>query len=309
MPRVSVIIPTYNRAHFLTAAIESVLAQTGLDALGIDIEIIVADDGSTDNTAEVVAAYGASVRYLPLPHRGQPAAPRNAGLAVATGEYIAFLDSDDLFLPQKITRQVPVLQANAEIGLVYSDGRFFENTPDRIAGRALAGLETPSGEVFGALLAANFVFMPLLVVRRALLEKTGGFKEHPDLLVAEDYDLWLRLARQTKFQFVDAEVAAIRLHEGNISGNSLRIHRSILGILQRLDQEEPALMSSHQNARHEAYVRQHGAIAALALAERRWKPAAEHLIQALWHSVQLPGLGIPAMRKWRARRRLRLAAP
>ena len=110
MPRVSVIIPTYNRADLLGDAIGSVLAQSYQD-----FELIVADDGSTDHTAEImaeaIASYGSRIRYLVLPHRGQPAAPRNSALAVATGEYISFLDSDDLYLPNKLALQVPVLAA------------------------------------------------------------------------------------------------------------------------------------------------------------------------------------------------------
>src|SRR5687768_11556765 len=109
MSRVTVIIPSYNRADLLGDAIASVLAQTYQE-----IEVIVADDGSTDHTAEVVARFGARVTHLALPHRGQPAAPRNSALAVATGDYIAFLDSDDLYLPHKLALQVPILEANPQ---------------------------------------------------------------------------------------------------------------------------------------------------------------------------------------------------
>src|SRR3954447_10124486 len=170
MPRVSILIPTYNRANFLRAAIESILAQELSDP-AIDIEIIVADDGSTDNTGEVVARFGSRVKYLSLPHRGQPAAPRNSALAAATGEYIAFLDSDDLFLPQKMALQIPILDTMPDVGVVYSDGVFFDTTPDKVTGRALAGLNTPSGLVFGELLRANFIFMPLILVRHKILKE------------------------------------------------------------------------------------------------------------------------------------------
>ena len=120
MPRVSVIIPTYNRADLLGEAIDSVLAQSYQD-----FEMIVADDGSTDETAMVASKYGDKVRFLALPHRGQPAAPRNAGIAAATGEYISFLDSDDLYLPDKLALQVPALDENPKVGMVYSSAHFF----------------------------------------------------------------------------------------------------------------------------------------------------------------------------------------
>jgi glycosyltransferase involved in cell wall biosynthesis len=303
MPRVSVIIPTYNRADLLGDAIASVLAQTYQD-----LEVIVADDGSTDHTAEVVERFGPRVTYLALPHRGQPAAPRNSALAVATGDYIAFLDSDDLFLPHKLALQVPILEANPQVGLVYSDGYFFDGDPDKTTGHALAGLATPSGNIFGELLRANFIFMPLILARRTLLEASGGFDEHPDFLVAEDYDLWLRLALQTNFQYVPGDVAAIRLHPGNISANTLRIRQRILGILQRLDTQHPALMAQHTLARHEAYAINHGAIAQEALRQRRTGLAMHHLWRALWHTVQLPGFGLAFLRAWKNRRRLRMGA-
>jgi glycosyltransferase involved in cell wall biosynthesis len=298
--RVSVIIPTYNRAHLLGAAIESVLAQNYPD-----VEIIVADDGSTDNTAEVVMRHGSQVVYLPLPHRGLPAAPRNAALALASGDYVAFLDSDDLFLPQKLALQAPVLDAKPEVGLVYSDGYFFEDTPEQITGHALAGLNRPSGAVFGELLRANFIFMPLILLRRSLLQLTGGFDERPGLLVAEDYDLWLRLALQTHFHYVPGDVAAIRIHAGNISAGTQRIRTSILDILERLDERFPALMAQHARARHEAYAINHGALAHAAWRQRQRPLALHHLRKALWHTVRLPALGLGMIAAVRQRRRLR----
>lgn len=300
MPRVSVIIPTYNRAELLRHAIASVLAQDYQD-----LEVIVADDGSTDHTAEVVSAFGSRVTYLVLPHKGQPAAPRNAGLAAATGEYIAFLDSDDLFLPHKLRQQVPVLEANPQVGLVYSDGYFFSDDPDQVNGHALTGLTTPSGAVFGELLRANFIFMPLLLARRTLLQEAGGFDERPDLLVAEDYDLWLRLALKTEFQYLPGDVAAIRLHSGNISGNILRVRQRMIDVLQRLDKHYPEAMAAHAQARHEAYLINHGAIAYSAIQQRQWKMAFKHATGALWHSAHLPGGGIGALRTWWKRRRMR----
>ena len=97
MPTVSVVIPTYNRADLLSSAIDSVLAQSCPAS-----EILVVDDGSTDTTAQVVMGYGHPVQYLQLPHTGLPAATRNAGIRAATGDLLAFLDSDDLFLPDKL---------------------------------------------------------------------------------------------------------------------------------------------------------------------------------------------------------------
>lgn len=302
-PLVSVIIPTYNRADLLRDAIASVLAQDYPN-----VEVIVADDGSTDHTADVVASFGSRLTYLALPHRGLPAATRNAAIAAAAGEYIAFLDSDDLFLSHKLSLQVPVLEANPHIGVAYSDGYFFDSAPSRPIGHALAGLATPSGNVFGELLRANFLFMPLTLIRRALLENMGGFSEAPDLVVAEDYDLWLRLATEIKFHYVPGDVAAIRMHTGNISANKLRIHHCILGILHRLDTQFPVLMAEYAPQRHEGYARNHGGIAQAAMQQRQWGLAMRHASYALWHTIQLPGMGLGTVRAWWERRQLRAPA-
>ena len=115
MPRVSVIIPTYNRLDYVQEAIDSVLAQTYTD-----YELIVVDDGSTDGTGDTLKArYGDRIRYLWQENQGWPAA-RNHGVSIAQGEYIAQLDSDDLWLPEKLVRQVPVLDACPEAVLVFS---------------------------------------------------------------------------------------------------------------------------------------------------------------------------------------------
>lgn len=112
--KVSVIIPTYNRAEFISDAIESVLNQTFED-----YEIIIVDDGSTDNTKQIVQSYTSKVKYYYQEQSGVSSA-RNYGIKAATGEYIAFLDSDDQFLPQKLEKQVEVLENNPRIGIVYS---------------------------------------------------------------------------------------------------------------------------------------------------------------------------------------------
>ena len=120
----SVIIPTYNRAAYIADAIQSVQSQDHAD-----VEIIVADDGSTDDTPAIVAGFGDALLYLPLAHSGLPAATRNRGLAKATGDFVAFLDSDDLFLPHKLKSQLSVLLSHPEAGLVYSDGYYFRDDP------------------------------------------------------------------------------------------------------------------------------------------------------------------------------------
>jgi glycosyltransferase involved in cell wall biosynthesis len=302
-----VIIPTYNRAGLLAAAIDSVLDQelTGTGLTPADIEIIVADDGSTDATAQVVARYGARVRYLALPHRGQPAAPRNGALAVAQGEFVALLDSDDLFLPQKFALQLPALRADPSAALVYSDGRFFIDDPTQATGYVQAGLPTPSGDIFGDLLRGNFLAPPVVLIRRAWLDKVGHFDESAELRAVEDYDLWLRLAIHAPARFVPGEVAAIRRHPGNISADAAALRSRSIKVLRRLDAAYPAQMRANPTVRHEAYARHHGAVALAAWQGREFPTALHHARAAARHALRLPGGGLGVLWAWLHRRRLR----
>lgn len=300
MATVSVIIPTYNRADLIAQAIDSVLAQAYPK-----LEIIVADDGSTDNTAAVVAAYGERVRYLTLPHRGLPAATRNAGIRASTGDLLAFLDSDDLFLPNKLAVQAAALVQAPAAGLTYSNGIYFRTTSSEPVGRVLDGLPTPSGWVFGTLLVSNFLAPPIVLVRRSALDAVGLFNESPEFFAVEDFDLWLRLASQTQFVFAPGDVAAIRRHAGGISRNTARLRRGVLAVLAACDRHFPVLMQQHIAARHEAYALSHGAVAAAEARERHWRLALSHSLSAAWHMLQMPCLGFPALNAWRLRSRIR----
>lgn len=300
METVSVIIPTYNRADLITQAIDSVLVQTAPAH-----EIIVADDGSTDDTAAVVTAYGDRVRYLALPHRGQPATTRNAGIRAATGALLAFLDSDDLFLPDKLAVQTAALAQNPAAGLVYSNGIYFRTTPADPVGRVLDGLPTPSGWVFGELLAGNFLAPPVVLMRRRALDAAGLFDESPAFVAVEDFDLWLRLAVLTPFVYAPGDVAAIRRHAGGISRNTANLRRGVLNVLAACDRRSSELMQQHAAARHEAYALSHGAVAAAEARAHHWLAAMTHSLAAGNHLLCLPGLGVPALRAWRQRSRLR----
>jgi len=300
MQMVSVIIPTYNRADLIGQAIESVLEQTYPQ-----VEIIVADDGSTDGTAAVVGAYDDRVRYLALPHRGQPAATRNAGIRASTGDLLAFLDSDDLFLPNKLAVQAAALAREPAAGLAYSNGVYFRTTPAEPVGWVLDGLPTPSGDVFGALLVGNFLAPPVVLVRRAALDATGLFAESPNFFAVEDFDLWLRLAAHTPFVYAPGDVAAIRRHAGGISRNTARLRRGVLNVLEACDHLFPALMQQHAAERHEAYALSHGAVTAAEIRHGRFHLALFHGFCATGHLLQMPGLGLPAVGAWRQRSRLR----
>jgi GT2 family glycosyltransferase len=301
MPLVSVIIPTYNRADHIGEAIRSVQAQTHRD-----VEIIVADDGSIDNTADIVGQFGDSVIYIPLPHRGQPAAARNVGLGVARGQLIAFLDSDDLFMPDKLALQLSAFDIHPEAGLIYSNGHFFRDDPRQATGYALDGLPAPSGDVLPELLQGNFIASPAVaLIRRSCLDAVKGFDENPSFVAVEDYDLWLRIAARFPIIYVPGDVAAIRRHKQSISGDAKTHRARALLVLAKLEAMRPDLARRHRAALNEGYARHHGAIVLAQLEERQLLLALPHAIRALRYSLGTSGFGTRALRDYLQRRRVR----
>jgi glycosyltransferase involved in cell wall biosynthesis len=210
MPTVSVVIPTYNSAAFLRGAIQSVLSQTYSD-----FEVIVVDDGSTDNTESVAHSFGDRVSYVKQENKGAGAA-RNHGIKRSQGKYVAFLDSDDLWLPGKLTEQIPLLDRESKIGLVYSDWAVVpeqgEAEPSYLRNRPAA-----SGHVFDELIQCGFILTSGTVVRRSCLDDVGYFDE--TLSIAQDYDLWLRICYRWKVALVNKPLVIKRNRDGNLSSN------------------------------------------------------------------------------------------
>lgn len=189
-PKVSVIIPAYNSARFVKEAIESVFAQT----YG-DYEIIVIDDGSIDNTKGVIAPYLDKIKYIYQQNQGASSA-RNTGIRHSQGEYIAFLDADDIWLPEKLRIQVEYLNNNPDTAMVYSldlrvdvNGRPCDN-------QSKLKRNLPRGDIFDALFFRNFIKLSSVMVRKRILDTVGLFDE--SFTHSEDYELWLRIAREFK---------------------------------------------------------------------------------------------------------------
>jgi GT2 family glycosyltransferase len=216
MPNVSVIIPTYNRAHLVDEAIDSVLAQTYRDH-----EIIVVDDGSTDDTQQVLQSYGDAIRLVTRRNGGSCAA-RNTGLEQAQGDYIAFLDSDDLFLPGKLELQLKGFDRFPSAGMIYSRSLRFEHgrgLDDRLLGTYVGHAPGELQDIFEDMLLLKRA--PLThdtLVRRNCFTEVGGFDTQ--LRVATDHDMWLRVSARCQVAFVDAAVAAYRQHDSQMSNQS-----------------------------------------------------------------------------------------
>jgi len=211
LPRVSVIIPTYNSARFIAGTLDSVFAQSFRD-----FEVIVVDDGSTDNTREILQPYLNRIQYS-YQQNSERSAARNNALSHASGGYIAFLDSDDLWAPEKLARQVAVLDDNPQVSLVFSQARYVDegSNPVSFCGQTIDG-EPGDGLVIAdysiPLLSSNVVAGggSAAMVRRWMLDKAGKFDL--DLVQSEDWDMWVRLAQLGPFAYIPEPLTAYRVY-------------------------------------------------------------------------------------------------
>ena len=214
-PKVSVIIPTYNSAQFIVETLESVFAQTYKN-----YEVIVVDDGSTDNTKEVLKPYMSKIRYI-YKENGGPASARNVGIKNARGEYIAFLDSDDLWLSEKLERQVKYLGKYQEVVLVFTDCiRFFEDSLSEIRSCKERFI---SNDMFLNLWWETIIITSTVIVKKFCFDKVGFFDESKKIEGAEDYEMWLRIAREYPIGYLGEVTVKYRFRrEGHNRSNITR---------------------------------------------------------------------------------------
>lgn len=229
MPTVSVIIPTYQRANLVVEAIASVLAQTYQD-----YEIIVVNDGSTDNTQAVLAQFNDRIIAIHQSNQGLSAA-RNTGIKASSGKYIAFLDDDDRWLPEKLAKQVPILEMKPKVGLVCSNifrcdtqGRVVDEMPP-----------APKLRVSWVLFQKNFIFVLTVLLRRACLDEVGLFDE--TLTSCEDYDLWLRIIEKWAVYCLDEPLAYYRQGEHSMQTNAERMLTNWLRVKEKAVGRNPVL--------------------------------------------------------------------
>lgn len=221
-PLVSVIIPTYNHAHFLGRALQSVLDQTYTNW-----EAIVVDNHSQDNTDGIVRSYeDQRITLLKIHNNGVISASRNMGIRAAHGNWIAFLDSDDVWYPTKLEHCLAKL--NEGFDLVCHGERWLGEGRDRdvyYGPEARASYQS-------LLFEGNCISTSAVVVRREHVEAVGGFNEDPDVITAEDYDLWLRLARTTtRIGFVPQILGEYLIHGGNNSKAALRNMEAVQAVI------------------------------------------------------------------------------
>jgi len=211
LSKVSVIIPCYNREQFIAETINSVLAQTWPN-----IELIVVDDGCTDSSRKVLESYGQRLTILEhsgRANRGQSAAI-NLGIKYCTGEYVAILDSDDLFAPDKINIQVSFLIEHPEIGLVYSNGHAIDENSNIIYEIHCKNHKENSNPD-NVLMNCYFLLPNNSLVRRSVFELAGGFDE--TLRAAQDHDMAIRVSEITKLAYLEDHLFYYRRHKDSIS--------------------------------------------------------------------------------------------
>ncbi|MDD2735993.1 MAG: glycosyltransferase [Desulfuromonadaceae bacterium] len=210
-PKVSVIIPCYNRKDFIAETINSVINQTYPN-----IELIVVDDGCTDGSRTLLESFGESFTILEHPgraNRGQSAAI-NLGIQNCTGEYVAILDSDDLFAPDKILKQVSFLMENPQIGLVYSNGHSIDENSN-ILFEIYGKKHTEDSNPNRVLLDCYFLLPNNSLLRRSVFEQVGGFDE--SLRASQDHDMAIRVSEVTKLAYLEDHLFFYRRHKDSIS--------------------------------------------------------------------------------------------
>tara|TARA_R110001583_G_scaffold110190_2_gene259159 strand:- start:24 stop:935 length:912 start_codon:yes stop_codon:yes gene_type:complete len=222
---VSVIVPVYNRAHLVSEAIQSILSQTYES-----VEIIIINDGSTDGSLSILKDYerkfSTQIRVIDQPNQGQIIA-RNNGIKVAQGKYIAFLDSDDLWLERKLERQMPLFEPG--VGLVYSGTEIINEEGKTI--RVVPADENVMGNIYPQLLVKNRMTGGTVVVTAEALKRVGVFST--DFRAAENWDLWLRICKVYSARVVSDPLIKYRIHSENMSGDGELMLSSKLQIIEK----------------------------------------------------------------------------
>jgi len=238
-PKISVIIPAYNQALYISESIRSVLEQTYPE-----FELIVVDDGSTDETAQILTGIqDPRICVVRQPNSGLSAA-RNTGMRASSAPFITFLDADDYFLPDKLEILSNYLDEQSDIGLVVGRVRYIDESGNTI----FESMKTPPKLVLPELLFENPICVSGILLRRKWVESIGEFDE--SLRACEDWDLWLRLAYSgCRFAWVEHPVVAYRFHQGQMTRESERMRKAILSTLDKFfnQPELPEYLRTYKN--------------------------------------------------------------
>lgn len=284
MPTTSVIIPTYNSARFLPGAIDSVLEQTYKD-----FEIIVVDDGSTDNTQDVVAPYLDRITFLKV-ENGGPSKARNRAIRESSGEYVAFLDADDIWYPEKLERQMIIFSGNQHCSLVHADASY-KRTYNLKEDRTWLGNKkyVKTGWVFSELLTECFIMLSSVIVKRDCLERAGLFNEN--LKWWEGYDLWIRIAFENQIGMVNAPLYFRRIHESNLFySEPINEVVALITIMKKWDNEALKLAEADRQIINQRLRTQYGRLSLFYSAQGLHDEARQALKKSLARGLSLTGV-------------------
>lgn len=211
-PTVSIIIPTYNRSQLIGRSIKSVLNQTYRN-----FELIIVDDGSVDDTEKVVAGFkDERIRYVRREKNGGEAAARNTGIKAAKTDYIAYQDSDDEWLPEKLARQIELLKdVLPEVGVIYTG--FWKMDNQKKTYIPFSWVRQKNGNIHEELLNGNFIGSPVALIKKECFDKVGPFDERLRNLV--DWEMWLRISKLYHFRCIDEPLAIAHYDSDNVSYN------------------------------------------------------------------------------------------
>jgi glycosyltransferase involved in cell wall biosynthesis len=275
LPLVSIVIPNYNNANFLGDAILSILRQTYKH-----YEIIIVDDGSTDNSRQVVSTFGDEVRYIWQENKGLGGA-RNTGILAANGTFVGFLDADDQWMPDFLETMVFQTQKNLDTAVFFSNARYMDergmDLPQSVGIPAI-----PLGKMYHSLLRANFIIPSTVLVKRSVIIDEGLFDQScKPLHGCEDWDLWLRIAPRYKFLGIPASLVRYRLHGNTFSANSTHMEEAVRAVVEKHfgpDDGHPQNWSSEKRRAYGGVNRYH--VLTSALRKNDWKSGASYLRHA-----------------------------
>jgi glycosyltransferase involved in cell wall biosynthesis len=287
VPRVSIIIPTFNCALYIGYAVESVLNQSYRD-----YEVIVVDDGSTDETVEIVTRYRQKVRYFYQANSGVSAA-RNRALSEASGAFVAYLDADDLWYPQKLDRQMEFFDGHAECGLLHSDVSVIDEQDQIVHARfnAETARAVPQGYCMEDLLRRCHIQTLTVVERRECIDKVGGFDER--LPVTQDYMHWLQIALNGwAVGYIDEPLAKYRWRAGSLMSSKRKVledHARMFGTLLPEQYLGHALSHEAKAIVHDRFISAERELAYLDRLEGRHESARRRLMALIRQSPLEPG--------------------
>jgi len=248
MEKVSIVIPTYNSGQYISDTLESVFKQTYKN-----IEIILVDDGSTDNTKEVIQPYLKNIVYISQKNSGGPAKPRNVGIEHSTSNFVSFLDADDIFEPDKIEKSIELFKLKPSLGMVFNNFEKIDVESKKNRGKHIdenssiwhldieqisKNMHRIKGEsAFEELLKINFIGTSGVVVRKDVFKTVGDFDEAVTLGGLEDRDMWIKIAKSYDIGYVDKVMHTYYIRDGSVSRRPVESSLAKIMVIKRYTNE------------------------------------------------------------------------